>query len=166
MHLHAQPVQTSMDVEDIILAQAMKWVDTPYIWGGQSVFRDGGVDCSGLVGNLKTIEGEFIGDTTAQGFYFHYRNKGHIETGFPQFGDLLFYGKSKNQISHVAYSLGNGIIIESGGGNKTTKTVEIARKQNACVRLKPIGHRKDLVSILTAKDNVIQFSKITKKQSK
>ena len=153
-----------MVTKSLILANALSWLNSPYIWGGQSPLI--GFDCSGLVISILQIEGKFIGDTTAQGLYLHFKDRGYVETGYPEFGCLAFYGKSVNKITHVAYCLDDGMIIEAAGGDSTTTTVERAKKQNAYVRLRKVRYRKDLVAILNERDNVLPFSRITKKEHK
>ena len=46
-------------------------------------------------------------------------------------------------------------MLESGGGNSKTTSVEIAKRIGACVRVKPIFNRTDLVAIIRPKDLII-----------
>lgn len=58
------------------------------------------------------------------------------------FGVLRFYGGAR--VSHVALSLGNDLVLEAGGGDQTTTSLEIARRQGARVRVVFDG-RRDLM---------------------
>lgn len=64
------------------------------------------------------------------------------------FGCLAFFGAGPTAINHVAITLNRRLMIEAGGGNHTTLTPEIAAEQDACVRIRPIARRSDLVAIL------------------
>jgi len=63
-------------------------------------------------------------------------------------GSLCFYGKSVNAITHIAMMINEYQVIEAGGGDSTTVTLEEAKKRGACVRVKAFGHRKDLVATI------------------
>lgn len=129
----------------IIFNYALKFVGIPYIYGGNNPVS--GFDCSGLVCELLRAKG-VIGreDMSAQGLYHKFKDS--LNCIYPQAGCLVFYGKSKEEISHVSYCLSAGKIIEAGGGDHTTKSVADAAAKNACVRIRPIGHRSDVVAII------------------
>lgn len=132
-----------------LVKYAMTLVGIPYLWAGNS--PSFGYDCSGLVQELLASEGiDPIGDQTAQALLDHFRNQGSL-LPIPQAGALLFFGKSATQISHVALAINYFQMLEAGGGDSTTTTREIAAKQGAMVRVRPISRRKDLVSIIMPK---------------
>lgn len=147
----------------ILINYAASLLGLPYIWGGQSPLV--GFDCSGLVIHLKMSEGEFPQrqDATSQGLYLYFKDKGYINTGHPTFGCLAFYGKSVNEITHVAYCLDDETIIEAAGGGSKTLTRKDAERDHAFVRLNPIKYRKDLVAVLSKKENVLPFRAAKKK---
>lgn len=104
----------------------------------------GGWDCGGLVQELyhflKLAPRE---DKTAAGLYEFFKNESHRVR---KMGALAFYGEER--ISHVAMFLDEERIIEAGGGDETTTTLEAAIKKNAYVRIRPYDRRKDLRVIL------------------
>lgn len=122
---------------------ALGFVGLPYRWGGDDPIK--GFDCSGMVIELLQSCGVLPRkfDTTAQGLY----NKFSTNTfePDPEFGTLVFYGKSTNSISHIGFCLDSFRIIEAGGGNSRTKNEEIASRQNAYIRIRPLYSRQDLV---------------------
>ena len=146
-------------IKDLMLSYAISMVGLPYIWGGDSPLE--GFDCSGLVIELLKAEGRFpVGDdTTAQGLYLYFKDQGFQSTGAAERGCLAFYGKSVNEITHVAYCLDEKHVIEAAGGNHTTITPEIAKKQNAHVRIRQIRYRKDFLTVINKKNNVRFFNK-------
>ena len=128
---------------DICTAVAFSYLRTPYIWGGNS---DKGLDCSGLIQLIfEPIGLDPKGDQTAQMLYNCYKTK---ETNVILESCILFFGKSKDNITHVAYAINTTYMIEAAGGNSKCTSVEIANKFNAKVKVSPIKKRKDLVAIV------------------
>ena len=125
----------------------LSFVGRPYIWGGDGSGEcDGGFDCSGLVLEGLWAFGLYGGsDTTAQGLYKYLRAEGWIPG--PRFlendGDVLFFGKDTAHITHTAMALGDGLMVEAGGGGSKCKS---AAASSGMVRVRPI--RKDLVASL------------------
>jgi len=117
----------------------------PYIYGGNNRLQ--GLDCSGFVcevirsfGLLRPGE-----DLSCQLLYDRYWKKIVQEPGPAH---LLFFGKNKSKISHVALALNQFRMIEAGGGDETCKDFHRAAILGAMVRERPIGFRNDLVAIV------------------
>lgn len=131
-----------------LISYAKTFLGTPYIWGGEHPAN--GFDCSGFVQFiLQSVGADPFGDQTAQALYDHLFEFAKITE--PQAGALCFYGKTGNDIRHVALMINSHQIIEAGGGGPTTKTVTDAISQNACVRIRPYNQRKDLVAVIMPK---------------
>lgn len=114
----------------------LMYVGIPYKLGG-NVTQDGGLDCSGLVlEGLRSVGKWDKSDNTARGI-FHTLVKQTNMRDKPQPGDLLFFGASRGEISHVAVCLNEFQMIEAGGTDK-----------DGMVRIRPLSWRKDLVAIL------------------
>lgn len=129
--------------EKFLLEQyALKFLGLPYRWGGDDPME--GFDCSGYVIELLKSQGLFSEkeDLTSQGLYDKYKS---IEDPKPEFGVLVFFGKSNKQITHVGFCVNEWQMIEAGGGGSSTVNKEIASKQNAYLKLRPINKRKDIV---------------------
>lgn len=129
---------------------ALKFVGRPYIWGGDGSGKcAGGFDCSGLVLECLWAFGILPnGDMTAQGIYDILY--GQLIWSTPGRGkekpdDVLFFGKDAKHITHVAIALGNGLMVEAGGGGSKCKTVATS---TGMVRVRPIASRMDLVAVL------------------
>lgn len=129
---------------ELFLDYAKSFMGIPYIYGGKS--RTPGLDCSGFVMQCLEAFGVLEGEFNAQEIYNELSAKGNNLIN--DMGVLFFFGKSKTLISHVAIELIPGLMIECGGGDHTTRTIEEAAKRNACVRIRPITHRKDQVGFL------------------
>jgi cell wall-associated NlpC family hydrolase len=132
--------------KDLMLNIALRYLNTPYRWGGDSPME--GFDCSGLVLELLKAAGVISGevDINAQTIHaFFLKRSTQSALGF---GSLCFYGKSPKDITHVAFMLDESSIIEAGGGGSATTTLEAAIKQNAYVRVRPYNNRRDLIDVL------------------
>lgn len=130
----------------------LKFVGLPYIWGGNNPLI--GFDCSGLAIEILVATGNWPHgkDTTAQGLYDHFakfgrkvpKERAHL-TSPP---DLVFFGKSPKEVTHIGICLERGLMVEAGGGGRECKTAADAAARNAFVRVRPISYRSDLVAIL------------------
>jgi cell wall-associated NlpC family hydrolase len=130
----------------LIYEYSLRLVGTRYSWGGSSALA--GFDCSGLVIELLVAAGLWPhgADTTAQGI--HDLIAPVSAYGARDFGSLYFFGKSEKNITHIAFGLTPTQMIEAGGGGSDTRTIEVAAKQGAVVRIRPVNFRKDLVAVL------------------
>ena len=122
-----------------------EYLHLPYKWGGDDPIQ--GFDCSGLVQELLAIFGmDPKGDQTAQALYNYFKDNSN--EGPRDVGTLVFFGRSKDRISHVGLMLSEHSMIEAGGGGSKTNTEQDAINQNAYVRIRPFNNRKDIVAIL------------------
>lgn len=127
-----------------LIEYAKQMVNIPYQWGGNNPMQ--GFDCSGLVQwVLASVGQDPAGRQNAEQLHDHF-----VKTGFtipaPQPGALVFYGIP--HINHVALAIDQLRVVEAASGDETTINRDIARKQGACVKIKPFNHRKDIVAIL------------------
>lgn len=127
------------------------FIGVPYIWSGDGTGKKSqGFDCSGLVLEGLWAMGMYSGtDTTAQGLYNSLVKSGKWEGADwsnAHDGDILFFGKSMSKITHVAVALGNGLMIEAGGGGSFCKSVATS---TGFVRIRPV--RGDVLACLYMK---------------
>ncbi len=93
-----------------LVEQAQLFLDTPYLWGGMT---KSGIDCSGLVFVVYQRNAVTLPRDADQQF----------EVGEPvapeelQAGDLVFFGESDDDITHVGMYAGNGNIIHASSGS-------------------------------------------------
>jgi cell wall-associated NlpC family hydrolase len=130
-------------IKEVFKQYLLSFCGLPYIWGGNNPVQ--GFDCSGIVLEFLHAVGVYRGgDINALGIYNFFHDK---DLATPQyFGDLLFFGKSKIFITHIAIALDETYMVEAGGGSQLSTTPEMAGKIGAFVRIRPINHRKDLVA--------------------
>lgn len=95
------------DVRVELCEYALQFVGNPYVWGGTSLTK--GADCSGFVLSVYKNYGfklpHYSGSQANLGTEISYKDA--------EPGDLLFYGSSKNAISHVAIYIGGGQIVHA-----------------------------------------------------
>ena len=134
-----------MKNSEILIDYAMSFLGVHYKWGGNN--RLEGLDCSGFIQEiLRSVGLDPKGDQTAQDIYNVLCKedwRSHLDTG-----SLLFFGESRYEISHIALALNEFLMIEAGGGNSKTKTIEDSIRDNAMVRIRPIKNRGDLVAVI------------------
>ena len=129
-----------MEKIEIMVDYATRLIGAPYLWGGNGPH----FDCSGFVQEVLASVGiDPRDDQTAQALYNHFEK--FAEETLTR-GSLLFYGASRDKITHVAIHLGEGCMIEAGGGDSSTTTLERANEQGAMVRIRPL--RKNYVAVL------------------
>jgi gamma-D-glutamyl-L-lysine dipeptidyl-peptidase len=94
---------------DSLAETAMKYINSPYIWGGRI---PSGIDCSGLTQLAYKIHGVSIPRDSWQ----------QAETGkIVDFideagpGDLVFFDNDRGKISHVGMILSKGLVIHASG---------------------------------------------------
>jgi cell wall-associated NlpC family hydrolase len=124
---------------------ALHFVKTPYQWADKSPVL-GGYDCSGFVCEVLRAAG-LVGNKevlNAQMLFDRFSVTG--TTSVRAAGSLAFYGESITKIDHVAFMIDQYRIIEAGGGDSTTTTLEAADLRNAMVRMRLVGYRSDLVA--------------------
>lgn len=120
---------------------AEKLLGTPYKWGGNNVLQ-GGLDCSGFVCELLRTEGIVKDgeDYPAQGLYDKF-----LSTPAPKAGDLVFFGASSQQITHVGFMLNELQMVEAGGGGSAVTNLDVAARLGAMIRIRPFNKRADVI---------------------
>lgn len=127
-------------MRNYIINLALKFIGTPYIWGGSSPRV--GFDCSGFVIWILQIFDILPSvDMTADDL-----SKSFEKTITPLPGDLCCYGTDE-KIVHIGFYRGMfmgsaEMIGANGGDSKTINEIE-ARKRNAMVKVKPVNYRRD-----------------------
>ena len=132
-------------ISTFIIQTALLLHGVHYRWAGNCPLS--GLDCSGFVCEVFRSVGLMDNDEdlSAQGIYLKFRKNGRSQLSE---GSLLFFGKSRIKITHVAIAINEKIMIEAGGGDRATETIDDAQARNAYVRIRPINSRGDLVAVL------------------
>lgn len=98
-----------INVNEAVTDTAMKFINSPYIWGGRI---PSGIDCSGFVQLVYKIHNISIPRDSRQqaeagaGISF-------IDEAMP--GDLVFFDDDRGRISHVGMILSQGLVIHASG---------------------------------------------------
>ncbi len=102
--------------EDMV-ALSKRFLGLPYLWGGTSPF---GLDCSGFVQLVYGLSGiPILRDADIQ---FSKSGLADVTPGEERAGDLVFFGRAKDRISHVGMMIGPGEFI-----NATTYQTPVVR---------------------------------------
>lgn len=88
---------------------AMKFINSPYIWGGRV---PSGIDCSGLTQLVYKIHGVPIPRDSWQQAEAG-KNIEFIDEAVP--GDLVFFDNDRGKISHVGMIFAKGLVIHASG---------------------------------------------------
>ncbi|MDP4226662.1 MAG: C40 family peptidase [Bacteroidota bacterium] len=103
------PVVEEKNLRQSIVADAMKYLRSPYLWGGRGPM---GIDCSGFTQVVYKLSGIVIPrDASVQA-------KLGEEVKVPEEalpGDLAFFANAGGKTVHVGLLLGNGRIIHASG---------------------------------------------------
>jgi len=132
---------------ELMVTYSLTMLGVHYSWGGDN--RLEGFDCSGFVQEcLASIGKDKKGDQTAQYLYDYFSSRHMFNSGLAERGNLLFFGKHSKDIGHIAIALDEDHLIEAAGGGRLCRTIEDAKRLGACVRIRPIRYRSDLVGII------------------
>ncbi len=93
----------------------------PYTWGGRSSF---GYDCSGFVQMLYRQMGVSIPRDSKQQVVWEGFREVAIENMQP--GDLIFFGREANKVTHVGMYLGNDQFIQAVGAAENKPYLRIS----------------------------------------
>jgi cell wall-associated NlpC family hydrolase len=128
-----------VEMREALVLYAHKFIGQPYEWGGDG--RKGkGFDCSGLVQEcLAAVGVKFPSDLTAQDIYEHLKIKDD-QTFKQEHGNLIFFGKSIKNITHIGITINAFQYIEAGGGD--------SKNIAGMVRIRPLFHRSDVVAVV------------------
>jgi hypothetical protein len=96
-------------VNESIGDTAMRFINSPYIWGGRV---PSGIDCSGFVQLVYKIHGTAIPRDSRQQATIG-KDVNFIDEAVP--GDLVFFDDEMGRITHVGMILSKGLVIHSSG---------------------------------------------------
>jgi len=89
----------------------LKFLGVPYLWGGNT---PKGFDCSGLIQRIFKLCGVLLPrDSDMQAKFGREKRSGNLDSLHT--GDLLFFGKGRTQITHVAMYLSDSLFLHAYG---------------------------------------------------
>lgn len=131
----AQPKPRDAERARLAARTAERFVGILYKYGGNNVAE--GLDCSAFVKSVYYLIGVDIPRTSQEQF-----NAGSsIEKKELKDGDLLFFGKGPNQISHVGMYIGNGKFIHAP---RRGEPIQVTPVENEKYLQKYVGSRRFL----------------------
>ncbi len=95
---------------EYVIKTAKKLLGSPYLWGGTSTK---GIDCSGFTKTAYFSQGVLLARDASQ--QARYGKSLPIDSLNFEPGDLLFFGRSEDHITHVGLYIGDDHFIHSSG---------------------------------------------------
>ncbi|MDC3412987.1 NlpC/P60 family protein [Aquibacillus sp. 3ASR75-11] len=114
---------------DQLIADAKKFIGTPYLWGGET---PNGFDCSGYLQYVFQLQNVQIPRTTSEQWNFG------TTVQKPSVGDIVFFETYKPGPSHNGIYVGNGKFIHSGA----SRGVEISDMNNSYWSQRYLGAKR------------------------
>lgn len=105
-YLKAKPTKNK-NTFDKVYNTAKKYKGTRYVYGGTT---PSGFDCSGYT---QYVFKHSINKSISRTAQAQYNSTKKVSSSNTQKGDLVYFGTSKNNISHVGINIGNGNMIDS-----------------------------------------------------
>lgn len=102
--------ENTTPIAENVIETAKKLLGSPYLWGGTSTK---GIDCSGFTKTAYFSQGILLARDASQ--QARYGESLPIDSLDFEPGDLLFFGRSKDHITHVGLYMGNDHFIHSSG---------------------------------------------------
>ncbi|MBN2667453.1 MAG: C40 family peptidase [Bacteroidales bacterium] len=101
--------QSYLKVSETLADTSLKFINSPYIWGGRI---PSGIDCSGFVQLVYKIQGIKIPRDSWQQAEAG-TNISFLEETLP--GDLVLFDDERGKITHVGMILSRGLVIHASG---------------------------------------------------
>ena len=108
-YTHGGETTTGSEDKNMLVNNAMLYLNTPYLWGGRTPF---GIDCSGFSQIVYRLQGKEIPRDAFQQAEIG-STLSFIEESEP--GDLAFFDNHEGKIIHVGIILENNFIIHASG---------------------------------------------------
>lgn len=129
-----------------VIAVARKMLGMPYLWGGTSTKS---VDCSGLTKTAYFSQGVILArDASQQVRYGEHPDFSDFHNLQP--GDLLFFGRDAQHVTHVGLYMGDGRFIHSSGLIRINSLDPDDPKYDAILKKKLVGSARVLNSLDTS----------------
>jgi cell wall-associated NlpC family hydrolase len=109
--LEKRPASRRAVSRDRLVATGMRFIGIPYLWGGST---PKGFDCSGLVQRIYRLQGVVLPrDSDQQARIGALKSVDSLDDLAP--GDLLFFGRAAQRITHVAMVLPDRLFLHAYG---------------------------------------------------
>jgi len=105
------------------VAQALRWLGTPYLYGGTG---RRGIDCSSLVQHSFAACGIMLPRTAAQ----QARVGVAIAPADLRAGDRLYFSASGTRIDHTGLYMGNGLFVQASGSGRRVMVSNLFEHRN------------------------------------
>lgn len=110
-------------IREELVRSAQSFLGVPYLWGGASV--ETGFDCSGLTMTVYQLNGFDLPRTSHEQF----AAGNPVDRSSLEKGDLLFFSRGGNKVSHVGIYAGDGRFIHAAGRGKRIRVDILSKGQ-------------------------------------
>lgn len=130
---------------DLVELYMFNLVGVRYKWGGKNPLE--GLDCSGVVSEvLKSVgvlphNAGLNSDGLRDFLVKKYPSRVTKDPAQVVRGAIAFFGKP-DDVEHVTYCLGLGLMLGAEGGGPSVKTPEDAARAAAFFKMRPLAYRK------------------------
>lgn len=140
----------------LILLTAFSYINSYYIYGSNGIHVENNnyyraFDCGSLVQQILRDIG-FIKDRRDRSSQMMYdyliEREDRVFSNKVMPNSIVFFGKSKDKISHVGIAIDKEFMICASSGDRSTTSIAIAIKQDAKVKIQRINYRNDQVAVI------------------
>ena len=116
-------VSGNFSSDNPMVAQALTWLGTPYVYGGES---RRGIDCSALVQNSFATCGYRLPRTAAQ----QARVGTPVNPAELKAGDRLYFSASGSRVDHTGLYMGDGLFVHASGSGRGVIVSRLSDRRN------------------------------------
>lgn len=106
-----------------VVATALTWLGTPYVYGGQS---RRGIDCSAMIQTSYRDHGMRLPRTAAE----QSRVGRAVQPSELQTGDRLYFSASGSRVDHTGLYMGDGLFVHASGSGRSVIVSNLYDKRN------------------------------------
>ena len=109
--IEKRPARKRSVSRERLAVTGIRFLGVPYLWGGNT---PNGFDCSGLIQRVYRLNGLLLPrDSDMQALFG--KQKTGLDPRALQAGDLAFFGRAVQHVTHVAMVLPDGLILHAYG---------------------------------------------------
>lgn len=143
----------------VMLKRAWSLIDTPYLWNGKKLARQGALDCSGFVEDCLRSAGVlpllWAGSKASFQQFDWFADRNMVQKSFPAIGVngaedvggwiIYWLKRDRSRVCHVEIAL-NRLTSIGARGNSTITSIAISHDKNKGVKIRNIVGRPNEIA--------------------